>query len=562
MVNDPDASKNGNYQKINGQWQLSKYNPSLQIAQAIDELYQQFYNSFISKTYGSFVGVLVAFLDKNGNQTWLQANDTNGGLTDIAEFFIRDKLKLYNVANTDTVALTNEQGVTTWLQADKDGNLTDIAKDKITQALALNNLNQRLGISYNDTALLFAVLDKDNNQTWLQVASDGGLTDISEIAIREKLNLNQTTSTLGMFVLTDNDGNLTDIWLDNDGKISDRVLQDWHKRLKALNASDETKPVNEPILNLSHTLPTLTTQDLTINKHDTYFKDGELLPILPDNDKIILLGSSSLDNSQDEILPELQKLNPEITCYNPCFGGSVINQMSAMFGSIPLKLRFENNTINANGSSRATIQNNVYFVKTRMTMTGWVQGVHGMLTADNDGYSVVFNRTNSGQAVALTGEIDFIPERGNEYRNATQIIWIGKNNLYNANFEVHDVDKLLSQTDKLLSYNASFVKRNIVVTHFNNTNTSADSEARKRVNLVNHLYKLRYKNCVFDIEPIILGEQIFTDLGIPRTQADIEQQALGNLPPSLAHDAGHFNKQTNLYIASKLANFILAKKWF
>ena len=465
VTNDPSDAKNGHYQKVGGAWQYLRYNPSRQIATAIDELYSQFYGSFVPKSYSHIAGTVFAVLDKDGNQTWLQAND-----------------------------------------------------------------------------------------------EDGGMTSSSEQYVRDTLGVHQTLTSVGVLAVTDRDGNMTDIWLDDDGKINDVVLQDWHKRLQAFNA--QNKKGNEHIKHLSHVLPPLSAQDLTINKHDTYYKDGELLPVLPDNDKIILLGSSSLDNSHDEILPELRKLNPDIEMYHPCFGGSVVNQMAAMLGSTPIKLRFDGNVINTNGVSNATISNGVNFNHARMTMTGWVQGVHGTLSAIKDGHSVIFTRTQGGQAVSLSSDVDFIPEKGNEHRNATQIIWIGKNNLTSGNKDVHDVDNLMLETDKMLSYNSSLVKRNIIITHFNNTNTPAQSVVRQRVNLVNHLYKLRYKSCVFDIEPIILGEQIFADLGIDRTPTDIEQQTLGNLPPSLSVDAGHFSKQTNLYIVSKLADFIKQKQWF
>lgn len=114
----------------------------------------------------------------------------------------------------------------------------------------------------------------------------------------------------------------------------------------------------------------------------------------------------------------------------------------------------------------------------------------------------------------------------------------------------------------MIDFSASLIKRTIVMTHYINKDTPAISDERTRITRVNHLYKLHFKDAVFDVIPILTGTQIFTDLGITRTAADIQQQALGNVPPSLHVDSAHLTTAASDYLLDKLIAFIAAKNWY
>lgn len=403
-----------------------------------------------------------------------------------------------------------------------------------------------------------AITDAENNQTWLQANShDGGLTDVSEQAIRDRLNVLVKDNSPSLFAITDAHGNLTEFQLDSKGEVPLDVLQEWNKRL----GNDDNMPAVEVStkINMPNTVPDLAATQTVIKSSDTYHKNGELLPILPDTDLAIIIGSSSADRAKAFIETALKNINPNIRVYTPAFGGAIAEQQAAMIGNKPIRVSPTDGKINAIGNTDLNLISNISVVSKLLNLPVWLYGIPGRINVASN--KLYFTRTTDVAADTLIDkELDVIPSSGYTYRNAIQILWVGKNNLTSSTEAINDVESLLDKTDDMINFNASLIKRSVVITHFVNTNTAADDPVRQRINYCNHLYKLRYKQNVFDIEPILLGTQIFADLGITRTSADIAQQTLGNLPPSLAAvDGGHCLPIVYEYLAQKLGEFITAK---
>lgn len=404
---------------------------------------------------------------------------------------------------------------------------------------------------------LITITDLNGNNTWLQANNiDGGLTATAEQAVREKMGMQFKSGGLPMYAVVDEAGNMTDLQLDSTGQIPDAVIAEWAKRLNL--DGGYVPPTNPTKYYSGFAKPVISTSQSSVKAADTYYKNGELLPMMPDINKVIIIGSSSASNFSSSLTSKLKVINPAVEVYTAAFGGAVVEQQNALVGNIPLRLRFENNRILASGASNVTKLVTYAILSKVSTMTGYANGVLGSLSTS--GSLIYFTRTNAAATdTLLDGDVDFIPSLGSEYRNAVQIIWVGKNNLTSTVASVNSVTTLMDNTDSIIEYAASFVKRSIVMTHFVNGDTPAISAERDRINQCNALYKLRYKQNVFDIEPILLGTQIFTDLGITRTAEDIEQQALGNLAPSLRLNADHCTTTVYNYLAQKLADFIAAK---
>lgn len=449
-----------------------------------------------------------------------------------------------------------------------DGDYAIVANDPV---LSKNGNYQKVGedfvwIKYNPVSsrtisangVSFAITDAENNQTWLQANSqDGGLTGVSEQAIRDRLNVLVKDNSLSLFAVTDVNGNLTELQLDSKGEVPLDVLQEWNSRL----GNDNKTPADEAStkINIPITLPELVATQTGIKSSDTYHKNGELLPILPDNDFAIIIGSSSADRSKVFIETALKNINPNIRVFVPAFGGAITEQQAAMVGNKPLRVEVVGGKINASGNTDLNLISDINVVSKLLNLPVWLYGISGRINvASNQLYFA--RKTDAAADTLIDKEIDVVPSSGHTYRNAMQILWVGKNNLTSSNEAINDVESLLDKTDDMLIFNASLIKRSVIMTHFVNTNTAADDPVRQRINYCNHLYKLRYKQNVFDVEPILLGTQIFTDLGITRTSTDIAQQDLGNLPPSLAAvDGGHCLPIVYEYLAQKLGEFIATK---
>lgn len=408
---------------------------------------------------------------------------------------------------------------------------------------------------FNVDGVSIAITDAENNQTWLQANSDdGGLTPVAEQAVRDKLDIQIAGSTL-MYAVTDADNNLTEMQINSSGLVPDNVLNAWSSRMGVSDViEDKTELYPYP-------LPVMTGSTTNIHASDTYFKNGEVLPFMPDINKVMLTGSSSMERSTSYITTALKAINPALEVYSPAFSGAIVENQITAVGSDPMPVTFANNTILSSTAKQAVTIPSIFRFSYRLgAVEGWIDGVEGILSAV--GNAVSFERKMaSSSATNLNGATAFIPKLGNEYRNAIFVIWIGKNNLASKYTEVNDVDKLIEHTNKIIEFNASMVKRFVVMTHFNNVDTAEISEVRDKVNRCNRLYKLHYKQNVFDVESIILGTQIFTDLSITRTADDIAKQAIGNMPPSLAADNVHLKPEVYEYLAGKLADFINNKNF-
>ncbi len=142
------------------------------------------------------------------------------------------------------------------------------------------------------------------------------------------------------------------------------------------------------------------------------------------------------------------------------------------------------------------------------------------------------------------------------YNDAVQVLWSGKNNLTSSNSTENNVETVMSEVSDMIDSNVSLIKKLVVLTHFVDVRTPQTSSIRDRVEQCNALIIERYGSAVFDVNPILLGSQIFTDLGITRTPDDAAEQALGNLAPSLSYDNAHCSQQVYDYLADKLAEFM------
>lgn len=424
-----------------------------------------------------------------------------------------------------------------------------------------NPVNKKISLN---SGVLFAITDDSGSPTWLQVSdTDGGMTEQAESFVRDKLNILKTGESTVMFAITDDNGNLTDLSLDASGSILNEVLDNWAERLKERGhlQSDSNKETKVQADNYALNMPTQvgTAKDTCIG--DKYYKDGAYYPVAPDKTKVIMIGSSSIRYSANFIRTALTALNKGITSYQPGFAGAVIEHMYPLVGNRPITVIPENNKINATGTTTINLVESPSIKGGLANFDGWINGIHGNLS--EVGSDMVFTRTtNAASDTAINQAVQFIPDLGNQYRNAIGIYWIGKNNLTSGVSWLNDVDQLIKGHDEMIEFSASMFKRFVVLTHYCDTDEPAVSEARDRINRCNDLYKQRYRDSVFDAEAIILGQQIFTDLGITKTAADDAAIAKRSLPPSLAKDAGHCTDAVYEYISNKLVEFMNNNQYF
>lgn len=329
-----------------------------------------------------------------------------------------------------------EQGV----KGDKGDSDIDISKDYTDKARDANNTYSNASFikkNQADTDLIFALTDSVGNLTDIQLDNNGQIANAVVGSWGKRLTPFLDSSFIpkteisgsDLFALADADGNLSELQIDSNGKFPSAVLASWRERL---NIPDAVEAVERFAPNYDkYLLPEMVGTSPAINEKDYYYKGGEFLPVMPDLNKVLYIGSSSAFRSKDSLALKFKTLNPNADFFGLTQGGAVIEHTNMLLGNKPMPLTFENNTIKGTGDSNVTytlgtmagfLDNNI--------LNGWVSGVYGRLMhhPTNTG-KYIFRRLEAGAAVALSGAEPIIPENGHKYRNAVQILWIGKNNM-------------------------------------------------------------------------------------------------------------------------------------
>lgn len=67
----------------------------------------------------------------------------------------------------------------------------------------------------------------------------------------------------------------------------------------------------------------------------------------------------------------------------------------------------------------------------------------------------------------------------------------------------------------------------------------------------------------FDISGYLTSSEVWKDTGIVPAQVDLDQQAVGNIPPALTFDnAAHMNNATRAAVLAKLKDLVQHLRWY
>jgi hypothetical protein len=401
--------------------------------------------------------------------------------------------------------------------------------------------------------LLFSIIDSARRRSWVEAAGDGGPTDwtMSHLfrRIDEKRFLPTLQSAPGILAaITDSNGLLTDVTLDGKtGQIADWVMARWAARLAPLLELDA---LDVPVYPWPHKRGST----MTIKGSDTYLRGEEVLPIFPDMTRIAGWGSSTMAGLFSRLQTWAASLGA--TYFNGAQGGEYADATTARLGSHPALLSVAGGQIPASGSVVVTASNMVPDNSLK-PFTGTWNGVAGTLSSTATVIS--FARTTAGTAVPVENGLPFLPDLGGEHRADFTILNIGKNTLSNPDGTSADVIK---RTHEAFAWLSPQVKRVVVLGQFVDWDTPAVSTIRTKILETNAALKLRYGPQFVDVLGYITSPQVWIDTGITPTAEDLAQQALGNKPPSLSIDKGHFNDAGYTAVANLIAAAVAALGYY
>ena len=380
--------------------------------------------------------------------------------------------------------------------------------------------------------LLAAITDGTGRMSWLSARlSDGGPTDWAVQQITERLGVGPRTAERYLFAVTDQDKNLTDLAIrESDGQFADFVIDRLRHRITGGRQYADT----------------------------VYSRGAELFPVRTDSRRVAGWGSSSMERLDPWLGPLFAGLGAAY--YAGGKGAELAEHTAARMGARPALVTVPGGVIPASGAVDIAVSN-MQVSSFLRSYPGTLAGVPGTLAHKANGTpagTLTFTRTTAGTAVRVDPETPFIPT-ADSYRDAVTLLWIGKNNL-----GVIGAEKTLVEiTNQCFDWLAPFSKRCLVFGHFLDTGTPADSREREQQRIINAALKARYGRLYVDIDAWATGPQVWKDTGITPTQADIDAQQLGCLPPSISEDAAHFSAAVYDVIARKLvAPRLVELNWY
>jgi hypothetical protein len=288
---------------------------------------------------------------------------------------------------------------------------------------------------------------------------------------------------------------------------------------------------------------------------DSYVRDGEVLPVLPNMQQWAGWGSSTIEQ-----FSEMTALAAQFgaSYYNGGKGSEWSTHGAARLGSVPALLTVPTGSIPAEaGYALPVTCSNVRAAAYFRYTDGFLGGVKGTLKATDTGFT--FTRWTTGSVVAVTGEQPFIPVDGPLHRADVTFLNLGKNDIQ-SNQPAEDV---IRRTDASYDWLSPLVRRVIVMGQFCNTNTPAGGVVATRLAAINQHCSARYGRQFFDLGGYLVSPQIWTDTGVMPTATDLEQQAIGNIPPSLAAaDGAHMLPVARAAVALKLKAMVQSLGWY
>lgn len=359
-----------------------------------------------------------------------------------------------------------------------------------------------------DTEEFVAVaVDSEERRTWIEYrASDGGPTSwaLSHLESSLGVALSETSGSEEWPALVDSNGVYTDLVVrSTDGRIPDRIINDWKARMGV-------------------------SAGVTF-----YERDGELRES-DARSSLSIWGSSTLDAAGPHFAAYAQRKG--VPFYGGGLSGNWTQHVMARLGVTPAEITFPGNVIPSSADPVPVVANNlpVFQFPAYPVMVG---GVAGRLSGTHQG-TWSFTRSSSGPEVAVPPRVQALVELGAEHRADTFILNAGKNNLSHSG----TVADVIAHNKRIVDWLAPQRKRVIIAGDFVDTGTAADSPVRAKIYEANALRKAWAGPAYIDSHAFVTGQDIWAATGITPTPADLAEQALGNKPPSVSRDNGHFNE--------------------
>lgn len=272
---------------------------------------------------------------------------------------------------------------------------------------------------------------------------------------------------------------------------------------------------------------------------------------------VISYGSSSLYYMHPKLKSELDFYN--VKYISNSIGGQIIETMSALQGSNPIKISFDKNEIQGKNSPNPIIFHQKYELgslrpkgKFEITLSN---GIKGTLDFNKKTFS-----TSAISETITTDVKDLDVNFGFEnYRyNAIHIFNIGKNNITMGNYTPQQIMYGISLMIDYLESNGN--DKYIVCGYY--VDRDMPPHQKKIVIELNSELSKKYGSKYFDIQNYLLSEKVWKDIEKRPTPSDIKYQRNYELAPSLSRDSKHLSSNIDSEISYQIKEKLISLKYF
>lgn len=164
------------YQKVDGKAVFIKSYPSSEYVVSRDKAVRRDISMRYARINNADIeDVLFAVTDELGNRTWIEANSEDGGMTDLSQLYLENKIgvnfKYFKKSDLNLlVAVTDDSGVVTDLCVDNNGNFPDFV---------IKNIASRIGVGFEYGMAVFGSSTfQEMHPSFLSVFEDTNVSNV------------------------------------------------------------------------------------------------------------------------------------------------------------------------------------------------------------------------------------------------------------------------------------------------------------------------------------------------------------------------------------------------
>lgn len=256
-------------------------------------------------------------------------------------------------------------------------------------------------------------------------------------------------------------------------------------------------------------------------------------------------------------------LGAGVAVTNLAVSGYAVDEEAIRVGALQVPLTVTGGQIPASGTVEVTTTTVIGWVPSAArNFTGTLAGVPGTLRRTSASNTVFeFIRTTDGAAVTVPPGTKFVSNAAGRDAQIL-IILLGRNDVSNniKGAEATVAEHIIKGVERIVNWQSRQIKKVLVVSVTNGQNEPSGHANYKTIATANAGLMSLMGNRFLDFRSHLVNDAIHA-AGITPTGADLTAMAVDAPPPSVMNDNIHWSKQTHIYFAGLVHDYLITRDW-